>query len=104
MLAPEDTKTEAEADGRSLGWGWGSSVYPAAWSMGRGNTAEVNRMEKWHTTLCSQRKLAVEYLKLEVSEKRVRDPCCPGWLWVRFFPIEDDWWSFSSPLILLVIR
>lgn len=41
--APEDAKAEAEAD---EGEGKGFLVYPAAWSRGRGNTAEANRMEK----------------------------------------------------------
>ena len=59
---------------------------------------------KGHTTYWSQRKLAVEYLKLEVSKTRIRDPCCPGWLWVWSFLVEDARWSFSSPVILLVMR
>ena len=59
---------------------------------------------KVHTTFCSRRKLDVEYLKLEVSKTRVRDPCCPGWLRVWSFLVEDTRWSFSSPVILLVMR
>lgn len=61
-----------EQDGRSLedpkaGVGGGSfCVYPVVWSREGADTAETDRVEKWNTRICSQGRLAMEYLKLEI--------------------------------------